>query len=43
MTTLHLGDCENGCLICANRYHEGQTICDTCGLDLESRTEWQVG
>ena len=34
MTTIHLGDCLNGCEICANNYHDGQDICDTCGKDL---------
>lgn len=32
MTTLHLGDCLNGCATCAENYHSnfaGQT-CDTC-------------
>lgn len=33
MTTLHLGDCLNGCAICADRYHDGQAICDTCGKE----------
>ena len=38
MTTLHLGDCQNGCATCADRYHEGQNTCDTCGKDI--KTEW---
>ena len=32
MTTLHLGDCANGCATCSEKYHSnfaGQT-CDTC-------------
>jgi len=30
MTTIHAGDCQNGCDICAKNYHEGQNVCDTC-------------
>jgi len=32
MTTLHLGDCLNGCDTCAIRYHQNFTDreCDTC-------------
>lgn len=32
MTTFHLGDCLNGCEVCATRYHEKFTgvQCDTC-------------
>ena len=41
-TTLHLGDCLNDCLICKNRYHEGQDICDTCGEDFTSKTKWRI-
>lgn len=32
MTTLHLGDCLNGCALCAENYHDGQEVCNTCGL-----------
>jgi len=32
MTTLHLGDCLNGCALCAENYHEGREVCDSCGL-----------
>ena len=38
MTTLHLGDCQNGCETCATKYHE-QFIgmsCDTCNIFLET-------
>jgi len=41
MTTIHLGDCLNGCVICAVRYHEGQEVstCPDCGLDLDEQRE----
>jgi len=33
--TLHLGDCLNGCDICADNYHDGQFMeCETCGVEL---------
>lgn len=34
MTTVHLGDCLNGCDTCADNYHAQftDTPCDTCGL-----------
>ena len=38
MTTVHLGDCLNGCATCANNYHEqfaGET-CDTCNIEQEA-------
>ena len=37
MTTLHLGDCLNGCSTCANYYHQGQAgaVCDACLLPIE--------
>lgn len=31
-TTLHLGDCLNGCDICKERWHEDVEECLTCGL-----------
>lgn len=37
MTTLHLGDCLNGCATCAEKYHSnfaGQT-CDTCNTFID--------
>ena len=37
MTTLHLGDCANGCATCSEKYHSnfaGQT-CDTCNTFIE--------
>ena len=37
MTTLHLGDCLNGCATCAENYHSdfaGQT-CDTCNTFID--------
>lgn len=43
MTTVHLGDCLNGCLICEQRYHENVEICDACGKDFTSKTEWRIG
>ena len=33
-TTLHLGDCLNGCDICKDRHHEGRTFCNDCGVKL---------
>jgi hypothetical protein len=30
VTTIHLGDCLNGCSICKANYHEGRNICDLC-------------
>jgi hypothetical protein len=35
MTTIHLGDCLNGCDICARNYHEqfAGKNCDTCGKE----------
>lgn len=38
-TTLHLGDCQNGCLVCSERYHEGRETCDTCGQELYTCTD----
>jgi hypothetical protein len=38
-TTLHLGDCQNGCDICATNYHEGQAVCDTCGAYTDANKE----
>ena len=35
MTTLHLGDCQNGCYICADNYHFNQKVCDTCGQEVK--------
>lgn len=36
MTTIHLGDCLNGCDVCADNYHEGQFLnCDTCGEEIK--------
>ena len=33
MTTAHLGDCLNGCQICADNHHEGMTKdCPDCGF-----------
>ena len=34
MATIHAGDCQNGCKICANNYHSTQVTCDTCGVEL---------
>lgn len=33
MTTLHLGDCLNGCATCADNYHSTieQEVCGACG------------
>lgn len=39
MTTLHLGDCLNDCAICADRYHEGQEICDECGYEHDKEND----
>lgn len=33
MTTLHLGDCLNGCDVCKNNYHEGKNNCEDCGYN----------
>ena len=36
MTTIHLGDCQNGCETCEVNYHEnfiGKT-CDTCNREI---------
>jgi hypothetical protein len=41
--TIHLGDCKNDCLICEHKYHDGQEVCDTCGKDFTSNTEWRIG
>lgn len=36
MTTIHLGDCQNGCDTCTDNYHEAFEgfECDTCGLEI---------
>jgi hypothetical protein len=41
MTTIHAGDCLNGCAVCAVNYHEGQgvSVCLDCGLDLDEQRE----
>ena len=33
MTTIHLGDCLNGCATCADNYHSNfdQEVCGACG------------
>lgn len=38
MTTLHLGDCLNGCATCADKSHSELSgeACGTCGLFIES-------
>ena len=36
MTAIHLGDCQNGCDTCTKYYHEGQEVCDTCGLEVSA-------
>lgn len=38
MTTLHLGDCLNGCATCAENSHADLSgeACGTCGLFIES-------
>lgn len=34
-TTLHLGDCLNGCDVCRDRWHEDiEDQCLTCGVEL---------
>ena len=33
MSTIHLGDCQNGCETCAQYHHEGQEVCETCGAE----------
>jgi len=38
-TTLHLGDCQNGCDTCKAYYHEGQAVCDTCGAYTDANKE----
>lgn len=37
MTTIHLGDCANGCATCAYNYHTGFVgkKCDTCQMSIE--------
>jgi hypothetical protein len=39
MATIHLGDCLNGCEVCAKTYHEvlsiQESVCDACGINLE--------
>ena len=35
MTTAHVGDCQTGCETCTTNYHEGKTVCDTCGLRVD--------
>ena len=27
-STLHLGDCQNGCETCKKNYHEGKLLCE---------------
>lgn len=43
MKTVHLGDCLSGCVICESNYHEDVEVCDTCGKDFTSKTEWRIG
>lgn len=38
-TTIHLGDCQNGCDTCKAYYHEGQAVCDTCGAYTDANKE----
>lgn len=40
MTAIHLGDCQNGCTTCADNYHAGQSVCDTCGSDVHQHEPW---
>ena len=40
MTAIHVGDCQNGCDICAENYHEWQNgWCGTCLVDLKEKEE----
>lgn len=40
MTTIHAGDCLNGCAVCAVNYHDGREgVCLECGLDLDEQRE----
>jgi len=38
MTTIHLGDCLNGCATCADNHHSNlsDSACGTCGLFIEA-------
>ena len=40
MTTIHLGDCMNGCQTCSDNYHEGQEVCATCGRRVDEAISW---
>ena len=36
MTTIHAGDCQNGCMTCSENYHEWQNgWCSTCLIELK--------
>lgn len=41
MTTIHLGDCLNGCEICCSNHHAEvvNTTCPTCGDYVEQKIE----
>lgn len=39
MTAIHVGDCQNGCDICAENYHEWQNgWCSTCLIELKEKS-----
>ncbi len=34
-TVIHAEDCQTGCATCAENYHDGQKVCDICGIRVD--------